>query len=71
MTSDEETTKIKVVDFEKIYNFVVNNISILIHLESQTLILILVEHNVWKERISDVDTNESEFEMKHCRCGLR
>ena len=32
MTSDGETTNIKVVDLEKLWNFVVDNFSIGIHL---------------------------------------
>ena len=46
MTSDGETTKTKVVDPEKLYNFAVDDIFIWICLDFQTLILKLVEHNM-------------------------
>jgi hypothetical protein len=47
MTSDGETTKIKVVDVKMLYNFVVYNIFIWIHLGSQTINLNLVYDNMW------------------------
>jgi len=37
MTSDGETTNIKVLDFEKLWNFIVDNFSIWIHLGPQTI----------------------------------
>jgi hypothetical protein len=38
MTSDGETTQMKVVDLEKLYNFVVDNFLIWIRLRPQTII---------------------------------
>jgi len=51
MTSDAETTKTKVVDSKKLYNFVVDDIFIWNRLDSQTLILNSVEHNMRRKNI--------------------
>jgi len=37
MTSDGETTNIKVVDLEKLWNFIIDNFSIWIRLGPQTI----------------------------------
>jgi hypothetical protein len=42
MTSNGETTKIKIVDLEKLYNFVVDNFFIWIHLGPQIINLNLL-----------------------------
>jgi hypothetical protein len=46
MTSDGETAKIKVIDLEKLQNFVVDNFFIWIHLGSQILILKSKKHEM-------------------------
>ena len=46
MTSNREITKMKVVDLEKLYNFIVDNFFIWIRLESKTLISSSVENNM-------------------------
>ena len=51
MTTNEETTKTKVVDLEKLYNFVVHHFFIWIHLEYQTPILKSVQHNIKRDKI--------------------
>jgi hypothetical protein len=57
MASDGKTTKTKVVDLQKLYNFVVDNFFIWIRLESQTLISSSVQH-MWVQRISNIDTSK-------------
>jgi hypothetical protein len=51
MALDGETTKTKVVDLEKLCNFVVDNFFIWIRLESQTLISSSVQHNISTKNI--------------------
>ena len=46
MISDEETTKMKVVDLEKLWNFVVDNFLIWIQLELQTSNLHSIPYNM-------------------------
>jgi len=52
MVSDRETTKIKIVDPKKLWNFVVDNFFILIRLGSQILILKSDEHKMARTKIS-------------------
>jgi hypothetical protein len=47
----EKQPKTKVVDLEMLYNFVVDQFFIWIHLDSQTLILNSVEHNMRRKNI--------------------
>ena len=49
--SDRETTKMKVVDLEKLCNFVVDNFFIWIRLRSQTINLNSVEDNTRRKKI--------------------
>jgi len=51
MTSDGEITKIKVVDLQKLCNFVVDNFLIWIRLESQTINLNSIEDNMRRKKI--------------------
>ena len=44
-------TKTKIIDPEKLYNFEVDDIFIWIRLESQTLILSLVQHNMSRKKM--------------------
>ena len=50
MTSDRKTTKIKAIDLEKLWNFVVDNFLIWIHLGPQTSNLHLVYYNMWGKK---------------------
>ena len=52
MTLDGETPKIKVIDLEKLCNFVVDNFFIEIRLGSQILILKSDEHKMARTKIS-------------------
>jgi hypothetical protein len=52
MTLDGETTNTEVVDLEKLYNFVVDNILIWVHLASQMLISKTNEDNTMRKNIS-------------------
>ena len=47
MASDEKTYNTKVVDLEKLWNFVVDNFLIWIRLGPQTLNLLPVGYNMW------------------------
>ena len=75
MTSDEETWNIKIVDLKKIWNFVVLNFFILIHLGSQIIILIPDQYRITRSSIeirhklvcSVVDNG---WIMKGWRCGF-
>jgi imidazoleglycerol phosphate synthase glutamine amidotransferase subunit HisH len=60
MTSDEETTKTKIVDLEKLYNFVVENFFISIRLGFQTLISKSDEYNT-KRKKSYLDTSKCQW----------
>jgi hypothetical protein len=51
MALDRETVKMKVVDLEKLSNFVVENFFIWIRLESQTLISSSVQHTMNRKNI--------------------
>jgi hypothetical protein len=50
MTSDEETTKMKVIDLKTLCNFVVYDFCIWIHLVSETINLYLVCYNMWERK---------------------
>jgi hypothetical protein len=60
-TSDGETTKMKVIDLEKLWNFVADNFFIWIRLGSQILISKSGEHKTAKTKIS-FDTNSLQVE---------
>ena len=53
MTSDGQAAKTKVVDLEKLYNFVVDNFFIWIRLGSSIINLNLVEDNTRRKKIRD------------------
>ena len=58
MASDEKTFNTKVVDLEKLWNFVVDNFLIWIGLGPQTLNLLPIGYNMWG----------SETEYRHMWC---
>ena len=52
MASDEKTYNTKVVDIEKLWNFVVYNFLIWIRLKPQTLNLLPDWYNIWEQKWS-------------------
>jgi len=67
MPSDREMTKIKVVNLLELYNFVVDNFFIWIHLESQILILKLDNVNT-RGMLCPLVTNDFEVELLALIC---
>jgi len=67
MTSDRVMTKIKVVNLLELYNFVVDNFFIWIHLESQILILKLDNVNT-RGMLCPLVTNDFEVELLALIC---
>jgi hypothetical protein len=57
-TSDEKSVKIKVVELQKLFNFVVNNFCIWIRLRSQTSNLHSFGCNMWTKNYK-LDTNHA------------
>ena len=64
MTSDGKTLNIKVVEIEKLWNFVVHNFFIWNHLSSQNMVCIYQIWNKFKIQILQITSDEKTLNIK-------